>query len=92
MTEKMDNLFETKDKQLTPFLLTRPELQYHGTRLIGSSIYFLFSPPEVAQQLANDFVARKADPVQPKDLLDAVETYRDIVFGMKEKRRNYVPR
>ncbi len=85
----MDIFFETKDKQLTPYLFTRRDIQYHGTRLYGDSIYFLFSPKNKAQDLANLFVSRKTDPVQPKDLLEAVETYRDVVFEMKEKRRSY---
>ncbi len=84
----MNDKFQTKDKQLTPYLLTRFDLQFHGTLIIGESIYFLFSPKDKAQQLANLFLTRKADPVEPKTLLEAVESYRDVIFEMKEKRRN----
>lgn len=85
----MNDFFETKDKQLTPYLFTQRDIQYHGTRLYGDSIYFLFSPKSKAQDLANLFLTRKADPVHPKELLEAVETYRDVIFEMKEKRKGY---
>lgn len=84
----MNDFYETKDKQVVPFLLTRKELRYCGTRVIGESIYFLFSPLNEAEDLANQFVSRKAPLVQPKDLLEAVESYRDVVFEMKEKIKN----
>lgn len=85
----MNNFYETKDKQVVPFLLIQPDIKFLGTRLDGSILYFQFSPEEKCQQLVNDFASRKAPLVQPKDLLDAVETFRDLVFEMKEKRRNY---
>lgn len=87
----MNDFFETKDKQITPYLFTQPEIQYHGVRTYGQSIYFLFSPKEKAQELANLFLSRKANPVEPKNLLEAVETYRDVIFEMKEKRKPYAP-
>lgn len=85
----MNDFFETKDKQITPYLLTQSEIQYHGVRVYGQTIYFLFSPKEIAQELANRFMSRQAKLVEPKNLLEAVETYRDVIFEMKEKRRNY---
>lgn len=84
----MGDVFETKDKQVTPFLLTQPDIKFLGTRLLGAVVYFQFSPSAKCQRLANEFASRKAPLVQPKDLLDAVETFRDIIFEMKEKR-NY---
>lgn len=85
----MKDIFETKDKQITPFLLTQPEVKFLGTRTEGSILYFQFSPSEKCQKLVNDFLARQASPVDPKTLLDAVETFRDRVFEMKEKRKDY---
>ncbi len=84
----MNDKFQTKDKQLTPYLLTRSDIQFHGTLIIGNNIYFLFSPKDRVQELANQFLTRKADPVEPKTLLEAVESYRDVIFEMKEKRNN----
>lgn len=85
----MNDFYETKDKQITPFLLVQPEIKFLGTNLEGSILYFKFTPFDKCQQLINDFACRKAPLVQPKDLLDAVETFRDMVFEMKEKRRSY---
>lgn len=85
----MQDIFETKDKQIVPFLLVQPEVNFLGTKLSGSIVYFQFSPLRKCQQLVNDFSSRRAPLVQPKDLLDAVETFRDRIFEMKDKRRNY---
>lgn len=84
----MKTLYESKDKQLVPFLLILPEVNFVGTRKEGSIVYFQFSPLNKCQELVNLFSSRKAPLVQPKDLLDAVETFRDRVFEMKEKEKN----
>lgn len=81
-----ETVFETKDKQIAPFLLIQPEVNFLGTKLVGSIVYFQFSPSDKCQRLVNDFAGRRAPLVQPKDLLDAVETFRDMIFEMKEKR------
>ena len=81
----MKTLYESKDKQVVPFLLILPEIDFVGTRREDSVIYFRFSPLDKCQELVNRFSSRKAPLVQPKDLLDAVETFRDRVFEMKEK-------
>lgn len=83
-----DNIFETKDKHLTPFLLTQNSIRFEELRVAGGIVYFQFSPKERCQKLVNDFMSRQAPLVQPKDLLDAVETFRDRIFEMKEKK-NY---
>ncbi|MFC1727613.1 hypothetical protein ACFL0Y_03770 [Patescibacteria group bacterium] len=77
--------FESKDKQVVPFLLTQPKVKFLGTRLDGSILYFQFSPPDKCQKLANDFMARQAPPVDPKTLLDAVDSFRDRIFEFREK-------
>lgn len=81
----MDEIFESKDKQIIPFLLTQAEINFLGTRKTNSIVYFRFSPSSKCEELVNQFASRKAPLVQPKDLLEAVETFRDIVFEMKEK-------
>ena len=85
----MEGVYESKDKQIVPFLLTQPEIKLSGIKSNGSTLYFQFFPLKRCQQLVNDFMSRKAPLVQPKDLLDAVETFRDRVFEMKDKRRHY---
>ena len=81
----MNDTYESKDKQIIPFLLTQTEIKFLGTRLDGSILYFQFAPLDKCQQLVNGFIGRRAPLVQPKDLLDAVESFRDMIFEMKEK-------
>ncbi|MCX6706104.1 MAG: hypothetical protein NTV24_03325 [Candidatus Woesebacteria bacterium] len=81
------NTYESKDKQIVPFLLIQQDVQFLGVRESGNIIYFQFSPSEKCLKLVNDFMSRKAPLVQPKDLLDAIETFRDRVFEMKEKNK-----
>ena len=85
----MKKFYESKDKQIVPFLLIQPEIKFLGTRIFASIIYFQFSPATQCQQLVNQFMSRSAPLVQAKDLLDAVEAFRYRVFEMKDKRRNY---
>lgn len=87
----MNDNFSCKDKQLVPFLLTQHQIEFVGTEVIGTIVYFNFIPLSICEKLANDFMARKAPLVQPKDLLDAVETFRDRIFEIKDegKRKNY---
>lgn len=78
-------IFESRDKQICPFLLIQPEITFLGTKITNSIIYFQFSPFDKCEQLVNQFSSKSAPLVQAKDLLDAVETYRDRVFEMKDK-------
>lgn len=84
----MDKIYESKDKQIVPFLLIQSEVKFLGTRLDGLILYFQFSPLEKCQDPINAFMSRQAPPVDPKTLLDAVETFRDRIFEMKEKMKN----
>lgn len=86
MNEK--DIYETKDKQVVPFLLTQKDVTFLGTNPVGNTLYFQFLPFDKCQLLVAAFATRKAPLVQPKDILEAVETYRDMVFEMKEKNNN----
>jgi len=81
----MDDIFETKGKHIAPFLLTQTSVKFEGTRIFNGVVYFKFSPKDKCLDLVNRFMSKTADLVQPKELLDAVETFRDRVFEMKEK-------
>ena len=81
----MQNLYESRDRQIVPFLLTCTEVNFSGTRIDGQVVYFQFSPYIDCEKLVNNFISRKANLVQPKDLLDAVEAFRDRVFEMKAR-------
>lgn len=80
-----DVIYESKDKQIVPFLLTRHDISFTGTRVDGFIVYFQFFPLVRCQELVNAFISGRAPLVQPKELLDAVESFRSMVF---EKRRN----
>jgi len=79
-----ETFYESSDKQIVPFLLTQ-DVELAGSRLSeGRILFFLFKPFDRCMKLVNDFMSRKAPLVQPKDLLDAVETFRDRIFEVKK--------
>lgn len=84
MEDKSSDTFDSKDKHLVPFLLTQANVSFVGTKREGSILYFQFSPYDKCVDLVNLFIVRKAPPVQPKDLLEAIETYRDLIYQMKD--------
>lgn len=85
----MENIYASKDKQICPFLLIQPEIKFLGTKQEGFVVYFQFSPREKCQEFVNAFMSCQAPLVDPKTLLDAVETFRDRIFEMKDKRKHY---
>ena len=85
----MNDVYESRDKHICPFLLTQSDIKFVGTKTMGPIVYFQFSPKVKCEQLVNGFISRQAPPVQPKTLLDAVETFRDVIFEMKNERKNY---
>ncbi len=82
----MENVYESKDKQIVPFLLTQNDISFLGTRVDYPVVYFQFSPSDRCVELVTLFTNKRAPLVQPKELLDAVETFRDRVFEMKDKK------
>lgn len=82
----MADVYESRDKQIVPFLFTQKDITYLGTRLESSVVYFRFSPYARCIELVNLFTSNKAPLIQPKELLDAVEAFRDRIFEMKEKK------
>lgn len=79
----MKEIYESKDKQIVPYLLIQQDVKFLGTRLEGSIVYFQFSPSDICELLINKLVSRKADPVQPKDLLDAMDTFKKRIYETK---------
>lgn len=77
------DVYESKDKQIVPFLLTQKEISFIGTRVIYSTIYFQFIPFKKCTELVNLFTNKKAPLIQPKDLLDSVEAFKNRIFEMK---------
>lgn len=76
-------IYEARDKQSVPYLLIQQDVKFLGTRLEDSIVYFQFSPSDKCELLINKLVSRKAEPVQPKDLLDAVDTFKKRIFEAK---------
>lgn len=81
----MEDTFECKDKKLIPFFLTQDSVKFLGTFAVGGIVYFKFTPKEECEKLANAFVSKRSPLVQPKDLLDAVETFKQLLFEAKAK-------
>ncbi|MFH1244450.1 MAG: hypothetical protein V1487_02690 [bacterium] len=73
-------IYESKDKNTVPFLLIQAEAEFLGTRVECGVVYFQFLPKELCERLVNAYLSGKAKEVQAKDLLNAVETYKNIVF------------
>ena len=69
-----------KDKYLVPFLLIYPNIVFVGKEVVGTSVFFKFSPIDKVQEAINAYFNRNAPSVQPKDLLDSVERFRNEVF------------
>ncbi len=92
MNDELD-IFETKDKQFTPYLFIQPDVKFLGTRIQDSTVFFRFSPSLRCKTLLNLFISKQAPPVQGKSLLDALESYRDLIFEMKMKmkEKHYEP-
>lgn len=82
----MTEIYESKDRRIVPFLLTQDGVNFIGIKRTGSIVYFRFTPKDKCEVLVNQFSSRKAPLVQPKDLLDAVETFKDRVFEMKDEK------
>jgi len=81
----MENkIFESKDKQVVPFLLTQHDIVFLGTHTVNSVVFFQFSPKKLCIGLVNRFVSYSAPLVQAKELLDAVETFRGRIFEAKK--------
>lgn len=83
MNDKMDDVYESKDKQICPYLLIQSDVKFLGTRVTDGIVYFQFVPQNRCLELINAFYTRKAPPCQPKDLLDAFESFKQLVFEAK---------
>lgn len=79
----MNDVYESKDRQIVAFLFIQKDVLYKGSFVRNGEIIFLFSPFNKSFELVNLFLTRKAPLAQPKDLLDATETYKNIIFQYK---------
>lgn len=74
------NIHSESNKFLVPFLLLCDGVEFIGTEVAAdSTVYFKFSPASKVLEAINNYYQRNAQPIQPKDLIDAIEHYRDLV-------------
>ena len=83
----MKNYSET-NPNINAYLLTRKDIKFERTRPVGDKLYFEYSPYEVAAKAASLYQVNKADPVDPKELLDQRKEVLTLVFKWKSETGN----
>lgn len=82
ISSETDVHFE-RDKHLIPYLLSLRDISFLGTEITSSFVYFKFAPADKVDLAINSYYARQAPLVQPKDLLDNVERFRNELLLAK---------
>lgn len=72
-----------RDKYLIPYLLSLQNISFLGTVTMDGCVYFKFSPTIEVDNAINSYYSRRASLIQPKDLLDNVERFRNELFLAK---------
>lgn len=80
------NNYKEKDKGISAYLLLCKDLRFEGTEPEGDVLYFLFSPNELARQQAELYIAKRTDPIQPKDYAEANQTINDLIWRWRKSR------
>ncbi|MEK7525876.1 MAG: hypothetical protein AAB546_00155 [Patescibacteria group bacterium] len=75
-----------KDKNLAPYLLTCPDILYHGTEREGDTVYFKFTPIELVDKAIDSYYSRTANLIQPKDFCDNIERFKNEIFQVMKRR------
>ena len=73
-----------RDKDLVAYLLCLPEIQFIGAFKDGVT-YFRFYPADKAKEAIDNYFKRLAPPIQPIDLLNAVDRFWNILNEIKRK-------
>lgn len=77
-----------KDKHLIPYLLAcQPHVTFVGTRNENGTVYFGFSPSSVALELISQYFTNQTPSIPPKQVFEAIEEFRTILFREKDKYR-----
>lgn len=80
--------YKEKDLKIISYLLASKEVKFTKTIVNGErTVYFFFTPYEKAAELASGFYSKTAPKVHAKDLLEALDTARTIIFREKDKAR-----
>lgn len=75
-----------KDKSIAAYLLISKDVKFLGTEGAGDVLYFKFSPADIAYARAEQFLAKQADLVQPKDFADASTTVIDLIWRWRKEK------
>jgi hypothetical protein len=82
-------MYEEKDLKIIALLLSSKKVKFIKTRLEPPrTIYFSFKPYHGAVELASGFYSKTTPKVHAKDLLEALDTARSIIFREKDRSRN----
>lgn len=74
--------FKTRDLSLAAFLFTSSELSLSGTEKEEREVYFLFTPPDKAEELTRLYWANRAPAIQPRQLFQSLRSLKDLIFSV----------
>ncbi len=80
----MEN-YTTKDLYIASYLLATHAVQFVGVEGEQGQKYFVFSPQQKAQELADAYWNFKAENIQPKQLFSAFRDIKDALFASQPK-------
>lgn len=81
--------YEEKDKYIAAYLMALEDVSFTGTKAVGDVVYFQFSPAEKARNYGEQFLAKSAMPIQPKDFVDAIGTVTRLIWRNRNSRDGY---
>ena len=80
-----NDIYESRDKHIVPYLLTQSEVKLIDKKTIGVVVYFQFTPFDKCEILVHNFLTRNAQQMQPKDLFDAMDRYKYMLYETKNR-------
>jgi len=73
--------YRTRDLSLAAFLYSVKDLSLFGTEKEGRQVYFIFTPPDEAEELTRLYWANKAPSIQPRLLFQSLRSMKDLIFS-----------
>lgn len=86
MTTTNTQRYQEIDKKTAAYLLLCSDLVFEGTNPSGDLLIFEFSPEEVARRRSEQYISRKAEPIQPKDYAEAEETITNLIWKWRKEK------
>lgn len=78
--------YREKDKNIAAFLLLCKDISFEGTEASGDTLYFTFTPLEKATRQVELYMAKQAEPVQPKECAESHQTILDLIWRWRKSR------